>query len=297
VRKGQYGPTTAAAVLRFKTENQIINRSYQTRPDNIVGKMTMKALDQAMMNAPDPGEDRSAEVGAAILATLVKMDVALGPRNIYIKPRLRILFELLRAAAALATKGDLNFGGQIRIEYDRGVPHLEEIGFARGPIVFAAAPAVAAGAAVTALEIAIAALALILLLCIVSEDFRKEVSRLVQEAIEAAAESVLSANQEASQVRRLVQRCNETNPNPNPKCLDRQNEFKQKDTGFRTASSDATTKIAEAVIRLLQVSEIERRALIVKVRDALVKLEKALKALKDAANSLFDDCGCIFPKF
>lgn len=40
-----YGPTTAAAVLRFKTQRQIINVSYQRTPDDIVGKMTISALD------------------------------------------------------------------------------------------------------------------------------------------------------------------------------------------------------------------------------------------------------------
>lgn len=295
---GIYGPATAAAVLAFKQKRNIINRNYQTKVDNIVGKMTMIALDQAMSNAPNPGEDQSPQVGAAILATLVKMDIALGPRNIYISMPLRVRFESLRAAAALATKGNLNFGGRIRAEYDRGSLHLMEIGFARGPIVFAAAPAVAAGAAaVTALEIAIAALALILLLCIVSEDFRKEVSRLVEAALAAAAESALSATQEASNVRRLVKRCKETNPDPKPKCRERMDEFDQKDTEFKTALREATRAIATATIHILQVSELERRALLVTVQKALVKLEQALQALKDAANMLFDDCGCLFPKF
>jgi hypothetical protein len=36
-----YGPTTANAVLRYKTMRGIINRSYQSAPDNIVGKMTI----------------------------------------------------------------------------------------------------------------------------------------------------------------------------------------------------------------------------------------------------------------
>ncbi len=40
-----YGSSTAAAVLTFKRERGIINRAYQTQADNIVGKMTMAALD------------------------------------------------------------------------------------------------------------------------------------------------------------------------------------------------------------------------------------------------------------
>jgi hypothetical protein len=44
-----YGPVTANVVLDYKTRHQIINRSYQTRPDNIVGKMTIRALDDEMV--------------------------------------------------------------------------------------------------------------------------------------------------------------------------------------------------------------------------------------------------------
>jgi len=46
---GTYGASTAAAVLGYKTKRQIINRSYQTRPDNIVGKMTIASLDKQML--------------------------------------------------------------------------------------------------------------------------------------------------------------------------------------------------------------------------------------------------------
>ena len=43
---GVYGPTTADAVLRYKASRQIINFSYQTKPDNIAGKMTIARLDK-----------------------------------------------------------------------------------------------------------------------------------------------------------------------------------------------------------------------------------------------------------
>lgn len=50
-----YGPSTAAAVLAFKKKRKIINRVYQQQEDDIVGKMTIKALDDEMAiaeNAP-----------------------------------------------------------------------------------------------------------------------------------------------------------------------------------------------------------------------------------------------------
>ena len=44
-----YGHSTARAVLSFKQKRQIINYSYQTQADNIVGKMTIAALDREML--------------------------------------------------------------------------------------------------------------------------------------------------------------------------------------------------------------------------------------------------------
>jgi hypothetical protein len=44
-----YGRSTAAAVLAYKKQRNIINRSYQTQADNIVGKMTVAALDKELL--------------------------------------------------------------------------------------------------------------------------------------------------------------------------------------------------------------------------------------------------------
>jgi hypothetical protein len=51
VLMGVYGPATAAAVLAYKTRRRIIGVSYETKPDNIVGTMTIAALDKEMAAA------------------------------------------------------------------------------------------------------------------------------------------------------------------------------------------------------------------------------------------------------
>jgi|FEC22Drversion2_1045045.scaffolds.fasta_scaffold01649_2 hypothetical protein len=56
----RYGRSTALAVLSFKTTRGIVNRTYQTQPDDIVGKMTISALDEEMValeNQPDDDVD------------------------------------------------------------------------------------------------------------------------------------------------------------------------------------------------------------------------------------------------
>jgi hypothetical protein len=59
--KCSYGKSTARAVLAYKKKRRIINYSYQTQADNIVGKMTIAALDKDMfrkelhpLQVPDP---------------------------------------------------------------------------------------------------------------------------------------------------------------------------------------------------------------------------------------------------
>jgi hypothetical protein len=44
----RYGPSTARAVLSYKTKRQIINQTYQNTPDDIVGKKTIERLDLEM---------------------------------------------------------------------------------------------------------------------------------------------------------------------------------------------------------------------------------------------------------
>jgi hypothetical protein len=46
----RFGKSTAAAVLFYKTKRNIINKHYQTKPDNIVGKMTIASLDRDMLS-------------------------------------------------------------------------------------------------------------------------------------------------------------------------------------------------------------------------------------------------------
>ncbi len=46
---GAFGPMTAAAVLKFKTARDIVNRTYQTQADSVVGKMTVAVMDAELV--------------------------------------------------------------------------------------------------------------------------------------------------------------------------------------------------------------------------------------------------------
>ena len=66
--EAQYGISTANAVLAYKQKRNIINRSYQTQADNIVGKMTMTTIDNEIFikESADPDfiflSDRQKEI-------------------------------------------------------------------------------------------------------------------------------------------------------------------------------------------------------------------------------------------
>ncbi|MEP7111041.1 MAG: peptidoglycan-binding domain-containing protein [Ferruginibacter sp.] len=69
---GVYGNQTATAVLAFKRKRNIINRNFQTQPDNIVGKMTITALDKEVLAQEQPLPDRR----TCILFQATPVDVA-----------------------------------------------------------------------------------------------------------------------------------------------------------------------------------------------------------------------------
>lgn len=61
---GRYGNSTARAVLAYKTKRKIVNRTYQSQADNIVGIMTIKAMDDELVNnqiAMQPSPQRTCE--------------------------------------------------------------------------------------------------------------------------------------------------------------------------------------------------------------------------------------------
>lgn len=55
---GHYGPRTTDAVLTYKRAFKIINRSYQTSADNVVGRMTIASLDDAIFVLDGGGRGR-----------------------------------------------------------------------------------------------------------------------------------------------------------------------------------------------------------------------------------------------
>lgn len=110
-----YGPSTAAAVLGFKQKRSVINRSYQNAPDNIVGRMTIAALDLEMLQlqnlSPAMGECARCGAGGAtgsqFVATAVGGGTAKTPPKL--GKKLRVVFGITQQ-----TSGAFDLGAQIK---------------------------------------------------------------------------------------------------------------------------------------------------------------------------------------
>ena len=111
---GIYGRGTADAVLAYKQRRDIINRSYQTQADNIVGMMTVAALDTELADSEGgasgvPVVSRSLNGTCAVLAKpaagptafTTDPDIVLGITHLLSQVRIAIAaaeFRLLAAA-------------------------------------------------------------------------------------------------------------------------------------------------------------------------------------------------------
>jgi peptidoglycan hydrolase-like protein with peptidoglycan-binding domain len=76
---GAYGPATAAAVLAYKRKRNIVNRSYQTQADDIVGKMTVASLDGELLRQEEPVKKPARIVPVHPIGRLERLGPAYAP--------------------------------------------------------------------------------------------------------------------------------------------------------------------------------------------------------------------------
>jgi hypothetical protein len=118
--KQVYGPSTADAVLSFKRRRAIINRAYQTTADNIVGRMTIAALDAEMLQRQNlslaVGECARDRGGGAVFASRQSLafveTVGGGPAKAppQLGKRLRVVFGITQQ-----TSGPFDLTAQIKV--------------------------------------------------------------------------------------------------------------------------------------------------------------------------------------
>ena len=110
----RYGTTTAKAVLAYKQRRKIINYSYETQADNIVGKMTIASLDGEMFarqhrrtsvyGCGDPVAVRRASAPSALRTAahpLLNFSIPTGGGAVF-NVKLDVLWQITSGAAKVA---------------------------------------------------------------------------------------------------------------------------------------------------------------------------------------------------
>jgi hypothetical protein len=134
-----YGPSTAAAVLAYKRARDIINRSYQQRADDIVGKMTIASLDREMLAAEQRKMGRVCREPTHGPAPMRRRDVVaqgIGDASVPQLPAiLSVLFQFVRVGNKLGPHTFAIFFSTIRranelvAPFGMRVAHIPGFGF------------------------------------------------------------------------------------------------------------------------------------------------------------------------
>ncbi|WP_315834229.1 hypothetical protein [Bradyrhizobium prioriisuperbiae] len=293
---GLYGDTTADAVLRYKTENRIINTAYQTTPDIITGKMTMRALDDAMVGV-------EAELAADVLRVLARLDLLLARDDLDLSPTQRARFDVLRARVIPLVQPGAPPTGRFETDYRHGVALMDSMPrHTRPAIVFAALPLVAAGAgaAIAAFLLAIAAvIALILLteLVIESGKLGNRVNQAIEDAIAAGEAAILDNILVIDALDQAVEQCKRRSQNGTAACLAAIARFAAKKLVVVAKRNDL-----QAVLKALKDSlqgdpkKLVWKFLARRAETLARELAAEERELRDIAKDIIKECGCQFIK-
>jgi hypothetical protein len=274
---GLYGSTTAAAVLRYKTEKNIVNKAYQTRPDDIVGKMTMKSLDESI---------REAQIALAVLGTIQHLDLVLVQTRAYLSPALRKRIEALRRSSATVAGAEKAMDDDVALAFYEGIRYIDENTLRTPLVAQAVSPSgvipwwVLSPAEAGALE-SLAALGGITVLVILA-------GKLISDILFAKVMEDLDENERTgNRIEDDVKRCFHSISNPKIECIEAFRRFmdaKFKLDEIRGQARAQTIRIHRSLVTTLVDGWIWR---------ALVRSVFALtKELSRLAREVKDACGC-----
>ncbi len=110
----EYGPSTAEAVLAYKKKRNIVNTAYQSAPDDIVGTMTLQAMDDELFGKAAPRSEL--------------MDLAFSDSREMLRTAVRILRKLKSdidsAVAAADSPAQASILVQILLDNNRNIEVL-----------------------------------------------------------------------------------------------------------------------------------------------------------------------------
>jgi hypothetical protein len=107
-----YGPSTASEVLAYKRKRDIVNRTYQQRADDIVGKMTIASLDREIFEGEQRPSPKSCQepvktggaAGVAVRSQSRRKLVGDAPQPQQFPAILSVVFQLVRIRGKLGAQ-------------------------------------------------------------------------------------------------------------------------------------------------------------------------------------------------
>ncbi len=295
---GHYDATTAAAVLRYKTERAIINFAYQTSPDDIVGKMTMRSLDNEMVAF-------ESEVGTALLAILTRLDELLYLYQSVLTPHLRARCESIRRLAlSLAAPGGFRKPTRrLGYAYRRGLRYMDELAMSihRPEFVFAAVAVVAVVA--LALGAFLLLIAAVIAIIIVSEILKEadrlghRVNKAIEEVLEAGESAVVENVLAIDALDQAVSHCQQISLNPTPACVNALARFVTKKAEVIAKRSELQS-ILQSLRKALAgaPNKFIWKLLASRAEKAGEALAKLMEELREIVRDIIKECGCGFIK-
>jgi len=308
LQAAHYGATTTAGVLRCKTAHNIINTAYQRRADNIVGKMTVRALDDALVAKHYDG-GLARQIATAIILLISQMDrVNLRyPTTAAINWRVR--FD--RIGRAATRFGPMESpGGDIARYFHSGLLMIDQYAppvpvpddrpsSARFPtserFLVAAAPVVAAAAGLTALQwaliVAILTLAAILIMCAISPQFRQRAEAIKQDVVAGMSDAIAENIATTQEWDELLERCMRIQRPPTPECAEaylKYIELRNQLSDLRRELRGLIFLITSKPVRITIKADAEQAVELVK------KMARMTSDLRRLLSDFWDKCGCRF---
>jgi peptidoglycan hydrolase-like protein with peptidoglycan-binding domain len=288
---GRFGPRTEAAVLAFKRRRDIVNRSYQSQADAIVGKMTMVALDSEMLAAEDSEDDNDTSIGPAVLEVLAHLDRILLRKGVTPSPRIRFAVEGVRVSARNISAVSKPLSGEMQGALHQGLRQLNDLDlpnttptarsqFGFAPLAPAAAPAGAV--AITLLTLAVILLTLATV-ALATPGGRKRAGELFASIVELATQAVIAAVNAINVANQRVDACRRI-ANKDPRCLDALSRFEAKslEVGAKQAQLGSLIKLVSSGMNPVFLGPVFQELL------------KLLDELDAVVEEVLDLCGCRF---
>jgi peptidoglycan hydrolase-like protein with peptidoglycan-binding domain len=287
---GRFGPRTETAVLDYKRKRDIVNRTYQSQADGIVGKMTMASLDHEMSALEGSDGATDTQIGPAVLDLLAHLDRTLLRQGVAFSLPVRLAVEKVRGSARAVAELPGRPSGQMASTLQQSLRDVTAVSFspvrpASGTqlgLIQAAAPV-----ALAVLLLALLAVLALLVVALATPEGRERAGKLLASALDMVDAIVFELLTELEATNKEVRHCRNEG-NKDPRCLEALSRYDPKLTeliGRRDAMQAQARLVRATGGSLAQVLILES------IIRQVIALRKELRAI---VREIMNKCGCRF---